>query len=265
MDNNVKLKLVSKGDFLGVKCDFYKDQNNNVYMTREQVGKALQYNDPIRNISKLHERNKERLDKFSVVVKLTTTDKKQYNTTLYTEKGIYDICRFSKQPVADQFYDWVYDKIETIRLSAGTIELGREKEFLDNYFPTLTEETKKMMVYDLQNTIKEQQQKIKEMKPHVDDWEAFMDAKGNITMAKLAKALNIKGLGRNNLFALLRKKGILRYNNEPYQQYAGEDGYFKIICKTYSTIIDEKTYTQTLVTPKGMSFINKKLKEWGYC
>ena len=105
LGKEIKLKLLKEDDFLGTRCDFYKDDNNNIYMTREQIGKALQYSDPIRNISKLHERNKERLDKFSVVVKLTTTDEKQYDTTLYIERGIYEICRFSRQSVADDFYD----------------------------------------------------------------------------------------------------------------------------------------------------------------
>lgn len=260
MDNKeIKLELIKQGDFLGTKCDFYKDENNNIYMTREQIGSALQYSDPIRNISKLHERNKKRLDTFSVVVKLTTTDGKQYDTTLYVAKGIYDICRFSKQPIADEFYDWVYNQIETIRRTAGTVELGREKEFLDNYFPTLTEETKLMMVKDLHNSIKEQQKKIEELQPLADDWSAYMDAKGNITMAKLAKSLNIKGIGRNKLFEILRDKKILRYNNEPYQEYVGRD-YFKMVNGTRNGY----PYTQTVVTSKGMSFINKKLKEWGY-
>ena len=36
-----------------------------------------------RAIYKIHERNKDRLDKFSVVTKLTTTDGKAYKTYLY--------------------------------------------------------------------------------------------------------------------------------------------------------------------------------------
>ena len=33
-----------------------------------------------------------------------------------------------------------------------------------------------------------------------------MDVDGNITMAKVAKSLNVYGLGRNKLFKLLRDK-----------------------------------------------------------
>jgi phage antirepressor YoqD-like protein len=86
-----------------------------------------------------------------------------------------------------------------------------------------------------------------------------MDVDGNITMAKVAKSLNVYGLGRNKLFKLLRDKEILRNNNEPYQTYV-DRGYFKMI----NGLKNGFPFCQTLVTPKGMSFINKKLKEWGF-
>lgn len=34
------------------------------------------------------------LDKYSAVVKLTTTDGKTYDTTVYNRKGVMEICRF---------------------------------------------------------------------------------------------------------------------------------------------------------------------------
>lgn len=259
MSDKIKLELIKEGDFLGTKCDFYKDENNNVYMTREQIGEALEYSDARVAITKIHTRNKDRLDKFSVSTKLVSTDQKQYNTILYIEKGIYDICRFSRQPVADEFYDWVYDQIQLIRRNAGTVIEGREMEFLDNYFPSLQEETKLMMVKDLQNTVKEKQREIDELTPKAEDWSAFMDSKGNMTISKVAKALDIEGIGRNKLFDILRNKEVLRSNNEPYQRYIN-DGYFKVI----AVAKNGRKFAQTLVTGKGMSWINKKMKEWGY-
>jgi hypothetical protein len=91
MENEIKLELVKSEEFLGVKCDFYKDENNNIYMTREQIGQALQYGNPIRAISKLHSRNKDRLDKFSVIKKLKSKDGKYYNILLYNKKGIMNM------------------------------------------------------------------------------------------------------------------------------------------------------------------------------
>lgn len=39
-----------------------------------------------------------------------------YDTTLYTAKGIYEICRWSRQPKADAFFDFVYDVLEGLRI-----------------------------------------------------------------------------------------------------------------------------------------------------
>ena len=53
MGKEIKLELMKKGDFLGTKCDFYKDENNNIYMTREQIGQALEYSDARVAITKI--------------------------------------------------------------------------------------------------------------------------------------------------------------------------------------------------------------------
>src|SRR5699024_11670488 len=34
---------------------------------------------------------------------------------IYNEKGIYEIIRRSRQPKADDFYDWVYDLLSKLR------------------------------------------------------------------------------------------------------------------------------------------------------
>ncbi len=106
-------------------------------------------------------------------------------------------------------------------------------------------------------------QTIAEQKPKVETWERFMDVKDNTTIAKLAKTLNIKGVGRNKLYEILRDKEVLRYNNEPYQRYV-DSGYFEMAVKTFYQGNKEKEYIQTFVTPKGMDYIYKKLKDWKY-
>ncbi len=109
------LTLIKSENFGKVKCDFWQDENGTVLMTREQIGIALEYVEPRIAIFKIHERHKNRLDKFSVVTNLTTTDGKAYETYLYTSKGVMEICRWSQQPKADSFMDWVWDVVESIR------------------------------------------------------------------------------------------------------------------------------------------------------
>lgn len=108
------LALVRTAEFDGLACDFYGD-GKELWLTREQIGRALGYSEPMIAISKIHQRHADRLDKFSVLTKLVNTDGKQYDTYLYSAKGVYEICRWSRQPKADAFFDWVYDILEGLR------------------------------------------------------------------------------------------------------------------------------------------------------
>lgn len=122
------LSLVKSESFGNVQCDFYSD-NKDIWMTREQVGLALEYSEPAIAIGKLHKRYKDRLDKFSVLTKLVnTSDGKQYDTYIYNAKGIYEICRWSRQPKADAFFDWVYDMLEGLRTGKIKIKQVRPNE-----------------------------------------------------------------------------------------------------------------------------------------
>ena len=110
------LTLVKSANFGNVQCDFYSHgKSKEIKVTREQIGTSLEYEDPRIAIAKIHDRHKNRLDKFSVVTKLTTTDGKQYDTYLYSARGVYEICRWSQQPKADAFMDFAWDTIEALR------------------------------------------------------------------------------------------------------------------------------------------------------
>lgn len=125
----MNLSIVTKEMFGLNQMNVYQNDNNDIFMTREQIGAALEYVDPIRAISKLHKRNEERLNNFSVVTKLTTTDGKSYETVIYNEKGIYEIARKSNQPKADEFYDWVYDLLSKLR--KGEVKVQQPKSQLE--------------------------------------------------------------------------------------------------------------------------------------
>lgn len=108
-----ELKLIKSESFGNVECDFYGD-GRETWMTREQIGVALEYSDPRVAIAKIHAKRKDRLDRFSVVTKLVSTDGKSYNTTLYNRKGIMEICRHSDQPKADAFMDFCWEVMDSL-------------------------------------------------------------------------------------------------------------------------------------------------------
>ena len=107
------LTLVKSAAFGEIQCDFYGD-GRETWMTREQIGVALEYSDPRVAIAKIHAKRKDRLDRFSVVTKLVSTDGKSYNTTLYNRKGIMEICRHSDQPKADAFMDFCWEVMDSL-------------------------------------------------------------------------------------------------------------------------------------------------------
>ena len=55
------------------------------------------------------------MDKLSRVVRIALPSGGSQLTTVYSAKGIYEICRWSKQSKANAFYDWVYEVLETLR------------------------------------------------------------------------------------------------------------------------------------------------------
>lgn len=121
-----QLTLVKNSQFGTLKCNYYGNAKGQFFMTRQQIGEALEYTNPQEAIKDIHSRHKTRLDKFSVQRKLRGTDGKMYDTFLYSAKGIYEICRHSHQPKADDFYDHVYEILEGLRL--GYIELTLQRQ-----------------------------------------------------------------------------------------------------------------------------------------
>ena len=145
------LKLITTETFGDLSCNFYRNMNDDILLTREQIGIALEYSDPNVALSKIHKKHKDRLDELSVVTKLESTDGKEYNTTLYSERGIMEICRWSRQPKANLFMDWVWDIIEKYRHN----ELQPNLQPLIDSLSILTQ-TITTMQQDI-NTLKESQ------------------------------------------------------------------------------------------------------------
>ncbi len=110
----MNLSLVTREMFGQREMNIFQNEEKDIFMTREQIGQALEYKSPRRAISDIHSRNRERLDSFSGVSKLRTPQGIQ-ETYIYNEKGIYEIIRKSGQPKADEFYDWVYELLSKLR------------------------------------------------------------------------------------------------------------------------------------------------------
>lgn len=132
----MKLRLVKQEDFLGTKCDFYVNDRYDIYMSRTQVGYALQYKSPSDAIRNIHMRHYKRLDDMSIEVTTAQIERVSKHqsadkiTFMYTVNGVFEICRHSNQPVADAFFDWVYKTSISIMRNGYYIASEKDAKWL---------------------------------------------------------------------------------------------------------------------------------------
>ena len=62
------LKLITTETFGDLSCNFYRNMNDDILLTREQIGIALEYSEPMNAIYKIHKRHQDRLDNLSICI-----------------------------------------------------------------------------------------------------------------------------------------------------------------------------------------------------
>ena len=108
--------------------------------------------------------------------------------------------------------------------------------------------------------IEQQTALIELQKPKVEFYEAVTGSSDTIDISSVAKVLNIKGFGRNNLFEFLRDKNILMQNNQPFQTFV-DRGYFRVIESKYNKPDGSSHINlKTVVYQKGLDYIRKLLE-----
>ena len=128
------LQVYATKTFNGCVLDCYVDPDRtdkgDFWATREQIGMLLEYADPTKAIGNLHERNKERLDKFSTILNLRKVEGGREITReviVYSFKGLLEICRYSNQPKADAVMDWLWDVADEIRRTGSYTLHGKDE------------------------------------------------------------------------------------------------------------------------------------------
>lgn len=117
-----------------------------------------------------------------------------------------------------------------------------------------------MLAAKLAEQIEQQTALIEAQKPKVEFYEAVTGSSDTIDIASVAKVLNIKGFGRNNLFEFLRDKNILMQNNQPFQTFV-DRGYFRVIESKYNKPDGSSHINlKTVVYQKGLDYIRKLLE-----
>ena len=184
------LKLITTENFGNISCDFYRNMNDDILLTREQIGSALEYTNPRTAIKNIHRKHKDRLDELSIRIKSggyqnePTSKSEEQERVYYTERGIMEICRWSRQPLANQFMDWCWDVIEKYRNNqefANTID-NTALNTLTQAITALTS-TVSTMQQDI-SSIKEQQTQTQKQisKKSFSRWTSKMFSKYQLLM-----------------------------------------------------------------------------------
>jgi len=175
--------------------------------------------------------------------------------SLIPEGDIYRLAAKSELPGAEKFEAWIFDEVlPCIRKNGmyATDELLDNPDLLIAAATRLKEERKARL---------EAENKVKVLEPKGQFYDDVAGSKESIEMGHVAKVLGIKGMGRNNLFSLLRDKKVFDRNNIPYQQFV-DSGYFRVLEQKYTVPNGEtKINIKTMVFQKGIDFIRKKIKE----
>ena len=104
-------------------------------------------------------------------------------------------------------------------------------------------------------------QKNKELQAKADFYDCVTGSKDTVDMKECAKVINFQGWGRNKIFELLRQKGVLDRENQPYQRYC-DMKYFRIIESKYILPTGEvKISLKTVVYQRGLDFIRKLIEK----
>lgn len=181
------LKLITTENFGDLQCNFYRNMNDDILLTREQIGTALEYSDPSKAIRKIHMKHKDRLEPLCLRIKLSGSTQIGANLSksdeqervYYTERGIMEICRWSRQNKANQFMDWVWDIVEKYR-NRNIVDVSAISSAINNMVSILERQEKRLSEVELKlDETKQLEEKPKYKKPY-NPWFAKMQPKYNL-------------------------------------------------------------------------------------
>ena len=258
----MQLKLATTRSFNGNELACYTEEMPDTpqkkwefWATREQIGKFLGYSKPGHAITVIHTRNKERLDKLSRVSQIETPRGGTQQTTVYSFRGLLEICRFSNQPnankVIDILWDIAYEISQTGYYAIPAVksqfdEMRKQNDFLRQQVDLLQAQNKGLRKF------------IEDNSSFTLLGQCITPVKGVLSVGEVAKLFAQNGIkiGQNRLFKKAREKKLLarrkgRQHNQP-TQWAIDKGYCVLL-------VPVGLKGTPYLTMKGMQFLANEL------
>jgi len=182
--------------------------------------------------------------------------------TLAKPKGLTLITKAGYLLLVKSFTDDLAWKVQELLVDCYFLANNEQQKPLDNQVLTNPHQLRHLLLSYTERVIKleaensELEAKNSELQPKAQFHDAVATAINCQTIQEVAKVL---GMGERTLFKYLRDTKLLMPDNLPYQEYLNR-GYFKVVEKQYFDKIGEsRTYTRTLVTGKGLSYIQQRI------
>lgn len=185
---------------------------------------------------------------------------RQGEANIVSESGFYTLVLRSRKPIAKPFRLWVTQEVlPQIRKTGGYIPIKESEP--DELIMARAVQIANETIKHKDEIIANQKKRIKSLEETEKDWKLLMDTKGTFSVNEIAHFI---GIGEYTLFAYLRNIGLLFRNengdNVPYERPVMKGKF--MACPAISP--DGKAHLQTRVYPKGISYITKLLRKYGY-
>lgn len=225
------------------------EESGRVLFVAADVAKALGYTNPSKAINDHCK---------GVTKRYIPTSGGTQEMNVIPEGDIYRLAAKSELPNAEQFESWVFDEVlPTIRkhgayLTPAAIEQTlTDPDFIIRLATALKDERTARVLAESRLAVAE---------PKAEFYDTVTASPDLMPMDRVAKLLELPGIGRNNLFAALRRLNLLRSNNEPYQEFI-DRGYFSLKEIKGWTDSDGGYHPsyKTYATQKGLDYIRRIL------
>lgn len=238
--------------------------NNNPWFVGKDVAECLGYTNSKKAIRDHVDDEDKIMGERNVTPSITDKLWRVQYPVFINESGLYALIFGSKLDKAKEFKHWVTSEVlPQIRKTGGYIPIEKDDD-------DLTIMAKALNI--MQNTLEQKdellaqkEEVISKQKPLVDFANTVSATPTMVDMKTMAKLLEKENqdihMGRNKLFAWLRKEGYLMSDNTPYERYV-KQGIFKLTESEVETKNGNKLITKTYVTGKGQLYLAKKLAQY---
>lgn len=179
---------------------------------------------------------------------------------LLTESGLYSAILWSAKPEAVPFRRWITREVlPAIRRTGQYVPAPRLPQSLPEALRAYADQVE---------LADRQARELEAARPAVDFHDRLMSAEGSYLIGDVAKVINVRAMGQNNLFRFLRAHGVLiaegERRNSPKQVHVEAERFVVKVGTRLDADGDAHTTRTTYVTPKGVAYVRRLLAEAGY-